>query len=92
MDLLWKNVESLEKPKDTDITSSPTTVYLHRNITTEINEDGATVYHYEEATITTDEYLLYSLDQNKQDIIALQEGIADLYEALIEVTSGGSDE
>ena len=65
-----------EMPLEVDTTSSPTTVYLRRNIeeVTETDEQGVAVthWHYEEAELTTDEYEEYKLykavEQQRADI------------------------
>lgn len=50
-----------EYPKLVDITSSPTTVYLRKNVKTfefvDENSETKTEYQYEEAVITKDEYI-----------------------------------
>lgn len=55
----WKTVEGYQetRPKEADMESSPTTVYLRRNITAVPNEeDGGTHWHYEEAEISRSDF------------------------------------
>jgi len=64
MQIIWKNVTGCQpnKPDEVDTTSSPTTVYLRRNIQQkEItqNEETITVWAYEEAQLTKEEYEEY---------------------------------
>jgi len=64
MQIIWKNVTGCQpnKPDEVDATSSPTTVYLRRNINQkEItqNEETITVWEYEEAQLTKEEYEEY---------------------------------
>lgn len=56
----YKLVESLTKPSEIDKSSSPDGIYIRRNITEVINEDGSTKYQYQEAFLNFDEYELYS--------------------------------
>lgn len=64
MQIIWKNVTGCQpnKPDEVDTTSSPTTVYLRRNIRqTEITsgEETIQVWEYEEAQLTKEEYEEY---------------------------------
>lgn len=43
-------------PAEVDTTSSPTVAYQRRNFTSEVNEDGNTVWTYEERTMPHAEY------------------------------------
>lgn len=65
MQIIWKKVTGCQpnKPDEVDTTSSPTTVYLRRNINQkEItqNEETITVWEYEEAQLSLEEYKEYS--------------------------------
>ena len=65
MQIIWKNVTGCQpnKPDEVDTTSSPTTVYLRRNIRqTEITsgEETIQVWAYEEAQLSLEEYKEYS--------------------------------
>ena len=66
-----------------DITSSPTTVYLRKNVTEvevtdPVTEETHTEYHYDEAMMTKDEY-----------ISLLHEQVADVEEVLADMLYGG---
>lgn len=67
MQIIWKKVTGCQpnKPDEVDTTSSPTTVYLRRNIReAEIAEqmDGTPItgWEYEEAQLSLEEYKEYS--------------------------------
>lgn len=73
LNLDYKKVESDTIPDEVDTTSSPTTVYLRRNIRTEELQDietetTRTVYVYDEATIPRDEYNAYLTGKTQADI------------------------
>ena len=55
----YKNAESLIKPLEIDISSSPDGIYVRRNIQ-EVETDDGIKYSYQEAFITKDEYETYS--------------------------------
>ena len=69
--------ESDEYPDDVDTESSPTTVYVRRNIEEVEREDPdgetRTVYEYEEAALTRDDYAIYTAEvaQATTDYIAM---------------------
>lgn len=70
-------------PTLVDITSSPTTVYLRKNVTEvevtdPVTEETYTEYHYDEAMISKDEY-----------IALLHEQVADVEEVLADMLYGG---
>ena len=82
----YYRVISNDYPQLVDITSSPTTVYLRKNITSEEATDTETgnthtEYHYDEAAISKDEY-----------IAILQSQVADIEETVAEILFGGDDE
>lgn len=65
--------ESDTMPNEIDITSSPTTVYLRRNIRAEERKDvetgeTRTVYVYDEAKISRQEYDNYMQGKTQADI------------------------
>lgn len=69
----WYKAQSLEKPGETDTTSSSFYNYARRNIEEEIvqEEDGTehTVYDYEECKITKESWPLYTqLIEQRADI------------------------
>lgn len=77
---------SNDRPQTVDNISSPTTVYLRKNIQTVEVEDietgnKRTEYHYEEAAISKDEYI---------DILRAQ--IEDNEAVLAEMLFGGDEE
>ena len=83
--MTYYKVSSNDYPPLVDITSSPTTVYLRKNIMTEEvkNPDtgeSRTEYHYDEAAITKDEY-----------IAMLHEQVADVEEVLADILYGGEE-
>lgn len=74
---------SNDYPQLVDITSSPTTVYLRKNIEAVEIEDietgnKRTEYHYEEAAVTKDEYITMLHEQQEVTDEALQELILSL--------------
>jgi hypothetical protein len=73
LNLDYKKTESDTMPDEIDTMSSPTTVYLRRNIHTEERQDieaetTRTVYVYDEATIPRDEYDAYLSGKTQADI------------------------
>lgn len=72
MQLNFKKSISDTRPAEIDAESSPTTVYIRRNIEekTRIPEAGesATYYTYEEAAVPRTEYESYRIEKNKADI------------------------
>lgn len=73
LDLNYYQSESDTMPEELDITSSPTTVYMRKNIHTEERQDietktTRTVYAYDEATIPRDEYNAYLAGKTQADI------------------------
>ena len=64
MQIVWKEVTGSQqnRPDEVDTTSSPSTVYLRRNIRqaeVESGEEIITVWKYEEAQLTQNEYKEY---------------------------------
>lgn len=73
LNLDYKKVESDTMPDEIDTMSSPTTVYLRRNIRTEERQDietetTGTVYVYDEAAIPRNEYNAYLAEKAQADI------------------------
>lgn len=62
MKINYKNVESLEKPSEIDLTSSADGVYVRRNIKEIVLEEGGKKYYYEEALISQNDYETLSKD------------------------------
>lgn len=82
MILNWKHSESTVRPADIDTTSSPTTVYLNRNIhevqkTTD--EETVAMWEFETAKLTVEEYAEYKADIR----------LADIEDVLAELIGGG---
>ena len=73
LNLDYKKVESDTMPDEIDTMSSPTTVYLRRNIRTEERTDQEagetmTVYVYDEAKVPRQEYDNYMQGKTQADI------------------------
>lgn len=71
----WKKVQGSQgdMPKEVDTTSSKTLVYLRKNIEQitvydEMTGSSSTLWQYDEATMTRDEYLVQQAKQNRADI------------------------
>lgn len=83
--MVYYKTVSDNKPQIVDNLSSPTTVYLRKNIQAVEVEDETgnkrTEYHYDEAAISKDEYI---------DI--LREQIEDNEAVLAEILFGGDEE
>ena len=81
--MTYYKVTSNDYPQLVDITSSPTTVYLRKNIKAvdvedEMSGSTRTEYHYDEAAITKDEYINMLHEQQEVTDEALQELILSL--------------
>lgn len=73
LNLNYKTVEADTEPVDIDLTSSPTTVYLRKNIRTEERTDVMTgekrlAYVYDEAKVPKTEYMDYITGKTQADI------------------------
>lgn len=73
LSLNYYKSESDTMPDEIDTMSSPTTVYLRRNIRTEERQDAETkttktVYVYDESNIPRDEYNAYLTGKTQADI------------------------
>lgn len=84
--MTYYKVTSNDYPKIIDNTSSPTTVYLRKNIKAvevddEMSGNTRTEYHYEEAAVSKDEYI---------DMLRSQ--IEDAESILANILFGGDDE
>lgn len=55
MELIYKTVESLNKPLEIDTTISPNWVYIRKDITS-VETDNGTKFVYQEACITPEEF------------------------------------
>lgn len=74
----WIKVTSDTYPEEIDYTSSPTTIYLHRNIK-EVDVEGVATYEYEEAKLTPAEFAIYSAAKANNAQLTIMEALADLY-------------
>ena len=79
----YYKVTANDYPQLVDITSSPTTVYLRKNIKAvdvedEMTGNTRTEYHYDEAAISKDEYINMLHEQQEVTDEALQELILSL--------------
>jgi len=73
LSLNYHKSESDTMPEEIDTVSSPTTVYLRKNIRAEERQDvetetTRTVYVYDEATIPRDEYNAYLTGKTQANI------------------------
>lgn len=82
MNINWRKSESSVKPKEIDYESSPTSIFIRRNIK-EISKGEQTFYEYEEAVLTPAEYSIYAAEQNQKNVLALMEGLAAVYTVII---------
>lgn len=92
MELNFKKSQSLTEPALVDNTSSKYTTYIRRNINLvekeENNSEGGepttvSVYEYEEAKLTKQEYLIYLAEQaSESNNTEAQMAIAELAESL----------
>ena len=76
MNLEFYKSESTVRPDEVDVASSPTTIYIRRNINEDERTDpdtgeAVTVYTYDEAKIPKDEYARYMQDKTQADIAYL---------------------
>lgn len=67
MVLKWEYAESTSIPAEIDDASSPTTVYLTRNVQ-EKQREGEMYYAYEIAKLTRAEYAEYQSEQRLNDV------------------------
>lgn len=101
--LKWKTVQGTQeaKPAVTDTKSSPTTVYIRKNIKrvliTQADSKSAYVWQYEEAALTLEEYTEYealvaeletpAIQALQEQNYILQAALADIYESIAEQMS-----
>ena len=94
----WRSVEGTQtkKPMAVDMESSPTTVYLRRNISagTRTDDEGNSIdiWTYDEATMTYEEFQRYSAEaifQIQEDNLSMMAAQAEIYEAIQEIAGGG---
>lgn len=98
--IVWKEVvgNQEKKPTLTDTTSSPTTVYIRKNVKrvliTRTDESSAYAWQYEEAALTLAEYAEYedlvaqvetpAIQALQEQNSILQAALADIYESVAE--------
>ena len=98
--LIWKQVvgNQEKKPALTDSASSPTTVYIRKNVKRVLitQQDGSSAYawQYEEAALTLTEYAEYeelvaqietpAIQALQEQNSILQAALADIYESVAE--------
>lgn len=74
MQIKWRKAEGTqaEKPKEIDTESSPSCIYIRRNITRQTrnqdNNEETTYWSYDEAKLTRDEYNQYVTELSVADI------------------------
>lgn len=85
MQLEWRPSGSYIMPQEIDHTSSPTTVYLHRNIT-QVERDGRIFYEYDEAKLSNFEYQTYRDELNRSEINHLTEENQMLTDCILEMS------
>lgn len=86
LELKWTSGhESTIEPAEVDTTSSPTTVYLHRNIETEERtnmnsdkEETVTMYVYDEAKLTVAEYAQYLKEMNDVTLQTIMQRLEEM--------------
>lgn len=89
----WKQIEGFqsERPKEIDTESSPTTVYLRRNIEEIPNKDSegevveGTHWQYEQAQLTHEEFTFFSQALALQNQRAMDETLAEILLNQLEV-------
>lgn len=82
-------VKSRSTIKPNLIEVEPYWVYLHKNITSEVDENGITFYSYEEARLTLEEFnanansiLMTGQEDMTENQLTIMEAFADLYETI----------
>lgn len=92
MILNFYNSQSTSKPLQLDETSSKKVVYIRRNISettkTNDNDESYTIYNYEEAKISKEDYELYKTEILKDiEICDLKDQISSLETTLDQLLS-----
>ena len=80
----WYIVFSDLQPADFDFSSSPSTVYQHRNAQLVIIDDSQQ-WQYEERKLSHTEFIELRLQQLQDENTQTQLALAELYESLLEV-------
>ena len=94
MQISWKQVIGYQqtKPEELDTISSPSTVYLRKNVKqveVETGDERVSAWSYEEAQLTREEYKEYQLEQADMEKLGykaqeenqevLMEAVADMF-------------
>ena len=74
MKLNFIKSQSTVKPEPVDTTSSKKVVYIRQNIV-EIQKDDTTLFEYDEAKLTKDEYKEYLSELETQDTLEIIENL-----------------
>lgn len=82
MKFIWKNSQSNDRPEDVDYTSSPTTVYLHRNIK-KVDEH----YEYEVCKLSPEDFRTY-ISASLKDVPS---GMDDFGNVVSNMVEGSND-
>lgn len=103
MDIKYRQSESTVKPEAVEI--GKTTVFLRSDINKEIRADelgnDITVWTYQEAKMTPDEFTAYADLLNSKNIVdnvntnnqmIIMEAIADLYDKISDIQGGSKDD
>ena len=83
MRLYFKKVYSPISPELIDSTSSKTVTYIRQNIV-EIQKDDTTLFEYDEAKLTKDEYKAYRAELEAQDTLETIENLKSENKTLTE--------
>ena len=81
MTLKWYRSQSMDRPLELDMDSSPTTVFMRKNIEEVEKEDTEgqtyTEYEYDEAKLSKEEYAIHQAEVNAAniDFIAIMTGV-----------------
>lgn len=77
LNLNYKKVQSTDKPKTVDITSTPGKVYMRDDIK-KVVKDDVTYYEYDEALLTAEEYEEYKAETTGPFIRGIMQAINDI--------------
>ena len=83
MKLNFIKSQSTVKPEPVDTTSSKTVVYIRQNIIA-VQKDDTTLFEYDEAKLTKDEYKVYLAELETQDTLETIENLKTENKALNE--------
>lgn len=83
MNLYFKKSQSSVKPELIDTTSSKKVVYIRQNIIA-VQKDDTTLFEYDEAKLTKDEYKEYRAELEAQDTLETIENLKSENKSLTE--------